>query len=41
MFDASSARGERSPLLNVTWPATPYALNFSTIVVNPFDVAST
>ena len=40
-FDASSARGDRSPFVSVTCPAMAWPLNFWTIVVKPLDVAST
>ena len=40
-FEASSASGDRSPLVSVTCPAMACPLNFCTMVVNPFDVAST
>ena len=40
-FDASSARGERSPLDRVMWPAMAWPMNFCTMLVRPFEVAST
>ena len=39
IFEATVAILDRSPLVNVTWPANSELLNFSTAFVSPFEVS--